>query len=82
MFFFVTLYMQEVLGFSPIQAGLAYLPVTAAFAISAGIGTQLITRIGTRPVIAAGALIAALASTGSSASRSTAPTPAMCSPAC
>ena len=37
MFFFVTLYMQEVLGFSPIQAGLAYLPVTAAFAISAGI---------------------------------------------
>ena len=60
MFFFVTLYMQEVLGFSPIQAGLAYLPVTAAFAISAGIATQLITRIGTRPVIAAGALIAAL----------------------
>jgi EmrB/QacA subfamily drug resistance transporter len=59
MFFFVTLYMQEVLGFSPIQAGLAYLPVTAAFAISAGIGTQLITRIGTRPVIASGALIAA-----------------------
>jgi EmrB/QacA subfamily drug resistance transporter len=60
MFFFVTLYMQEVLGFSPIQAGLAYLPVTAAFAISAGIATQLITRIGTRPVIAGGALIAAL----------------------
>ena len=59
MFFFVTLYMQEVLGFSPIQAGLAYLPVTAAFAISAGIATQLITRIGTRPVIAGGALIAA-----------------------
>ena len=60
MFFFVTLYMQEVLGFSPIQAGLAYLPVTAAFAISAGISTQLIGRIGTRPVVAGGALIAAL----------------------
>jgi EmrB/QacA subfamily drug resistance transporter len=60
MFFFVTLYMQEVLGFSPIQAGLAYLPVTAAFAISAGIASPLITRIGTRPVIAGGALIAAL----------------------
>ena len=59
MFFFATLYMQEVLDFSPIQAGLAYLPVTAAFAISAGISTQLITRIGTRPVIAGGALIAA-----------------------
>ena len=59
MFFFVTLYMQDVLQFSPIQAGVAYLPVTAAFAISAGIGTQLITRIGTRPVIVGGALIAA-----------------------
>src|SRR5919204_128201 len=59
MFFFVTLYMQEVLQFSPIQAGMAYLPVTAAFAISAGISTQLIGRIGTRPVIVAGALIAA-----------------------
>jgi EmrB/QacA subfamily drug resistance transporter len=59
MFFFVTLYMQEVLHFSPIQAGLAYLPVTVAFAISAGVSTQLITRIGTRPVIVVGALIAA-----------------------
>jgi EmrB/QacA subfamily drug resistance transporter len=59
MFFFVTLYMQEVLHFSPIQAGMAYLPVTAAFAVSAGISTQLITRIGTRPVIVGGALIAA-----------------------
>jgi EmrB/QacA subfamily drug resistance transporter len=59
MFFFVTLYMQEVLQFSPIQAGMAYLPVTAAFAISAAISTQLIGRIGTRPVIVIGALIAA-----------------------
>ncbi len=59
MFFFVTLYMQDVLRFSPIQAGVAYLPVTAAFGISAGIATQLIGRIGTRPVIVGGALIAA-----------------------
>jgi len=59
MFFFVTLYMQEVLGFSPIEAGLAYLPVTAAFAVSAGITTQLIARVGTRPVVVGGAMIAA-----------------------
>jgi EmrB/QacA subfamily drug resistance transporter len=59
MFFFVTLYMQEVLHFSPIQAGLAYLPVTAAFGISAGISTQLIGRVGTRPVVVGGSLIAA-----------------------
>jgi MFS family permease len=48
-----------VLNFSPIQAGLAYLPVTAGFAVSAGISTQLIGRIGTRPVIVGGAVIAA-----------------------
>src|ERR671930_32739 len=59
MFLFVTLYMQEVLQFSPIQAGMAYLPVTAAFAISAGVSTQLIGRVGTRPVIVTGATIAA-----------------------
>ena len=59
MFFFVTLYMQDVLRFSPIQAGVAYLPVTAAFGISAAIATQLIGRLGTRPVIVGGALIAA-----------------------
>jgi MFS transporter len=59
MFFFVTLYMQEVLGFSPIQAGMAYLPVTGAFMISAGVSTQLIGRLGTRPVIVGGSLIAA-----------------------
>jgi EmrB/QacA subfamily drug resistance transporter len=59
MFFFVTLYLQEVLRFSPIQAGLAYLPVTAAFGVSAAIGSQLIARIGTRPVVAGGSLIAA-----------------------
>jgi MFS family permease len=59
MFFFLTLYMQNVLGYSPIRAGAAYLPLTAGVAISAGISSQLLTRIGTRPVIVAGALIAA-----------------------
>ncbi len=59
MFFFLTLYMQEVLGFSPIQAGAALLPVTACLAIASGIASQLFTRIGTRPVIVAGALLSA-----------------------
>ena len=57
-FFFVTLYMQDVLGFSPMRAGAAYVPVAAMVAVSAGIGTGLIPRIGTRPLIVAGALIA------------------------
>jgi EmrB/QacA subfamily drug resistance transporter len=57
-FFFVTLYMQDVLGFSAMRAGAAYVPVAAIVAVSAGIGTGLIPRTGTRPVMVAGALIA------------------------
>jgi EmrB/QacA subfamily drug resistance transporter len=59
MFFFLTLYMQEVLHFSPIQAGAAYLPVTACLALASGVSSQLFLRIGTRPVIVAGALLSA-----------------------
>jgi EmrB/QacA subfamily drug resistance transporter len=58
MFFFLTLYMQNVLGYSPIKTGLAYLPMTAGVAVSAGFCSQLLTKVGTRPVILAGALIA------------------------
>src|SRR6516162_6502821 len=59
MFFFLTLYMQEVLGFSPIQAGAAYLPVTFCLAVASGVSSQLFARIGTRPVIVGGALLSA-----------------------
>jgi EmrB/QacA subfamily drug resistance transporter len=59
MFFFLTLYMQNVLGYSPIQTGAAYLPLCFAVAIAAGITSQLLTRTGTRPVVVAGSLIAA-----------------------
>lgn len=59
MFFYATLYMQEVLGYSPLKAGVAYLPITAGFAIAGGVSSQFVTRIGTRPVVVAGCLIAA-----------------------
>jgi EmrB/QacA subfamily drug resistance transporter len=59
MFFFLTLYMQNVLGYSAIQTGAAYLPLCFAIGISAGISSQLLARVGTRPVIVAGAIIAA-----------------------
>src|SRR5690242_11749555 len=59
MFFFLTLYMQTVLHYSPIQTGLAYLPLTGGFIISSGIASQLFARVGTKPVIVAGAVIAA-----------------------
>jgi EmrB/QacA subfamily drug resistance transporter len=58
MFFFLTLYMQNVLGYSPLQTGSAYLPLTVGVGIAAGISSQLLARVGTRPVIVAGVLIA------------------------
>lgn len=58
-FFFVTLYMQNVLGYSPTKAGLAYIPITIGVAAAAGISSQLFARTGTRPVIVAGALLGA-----------------------
>jgi EmrB/QacA subfamily drug resistance transporter len=59
MFFFLTLYMQTVLHYSPIQTGVAYLPLTGGFIIAASISSQLFARIGTKPVVVAGTVIAA-----------------------
>jgi len=59
MFFFLTLYMQTVLHYSPIQTGIAYLPLTGGFIIAASISSQLFERIGTKPVVALGAVTAA-----------------------
>ena len=58
MFFFLSLYMQNVLGYSPINTGLAYLPVTGGFMIAVAVATPLMPRIGTKPVIVTGALVA------------------------
>ena len=58
-FFFLTLYMQNVLRYSPIRGGAAYLPVTGGIAVAAGVSSKLFARTGTRPVIVAGALTAA-----------------------
>jgi EmrB/QacA subfamily drug resistance transporter len=59
MFFFLTLYMQTVLHYSPIQTGVAYLPLTGGFIIAASISSQLFARIGTKPVVLLGTLIGA-----------------------
>jgi EmrB/QacA subfamily drug resistance transporter len=59
MFFFITLYMQDVLGYSPTRIGILYLPIAAGMAISANICSRLFARTGTRPLIVAGALISA-----------------------
>ena len=58
-FFFLTLYMQTVLGYSAIQTAVAYLPLCFAVAIAAGVASQMIARVGTRPMVVGGAVIAA-----------------------
>jgi EmrB/QacA subfamily drug resistance transporter len=59
MFFFASLYVQEVLGYSALRAGLAFLPITAGIVIGAGAAQQLIRRFGVRNIAVAGIAIAA-----------------------
>jgi EmrB/QacA subfamily drug resistance transporter len=54
MFFFITLYMQQVLGYSAIKAGLSYLPLALMIIVASAIASQLVTRIGFKPVLVAG----------------------------
>nr|WSX49259.1 MFS transporter [Streptomyces sp. NBC_00974] len=59
MFFFLTLFVQNVLGFSPLAAGLAFLPVSLVIAVSAGITSQLLPKFGPKPFMVTGALCSA-----------------------
>jgi EmrB/QacA subfamily drug resistance transporter len=59
MFFFVTLYMQNVLGFSQLQSGLSYVPVSVGIGFGSTVATKMFIRTGTRPIIVSGALLAA-----------------------
>src|SRR5215216_1595136 len=59
MFFFISLYMQQVLGYDPLKAGLAYLPLAGLIIISAGGASQLVARFGFKPVLIAGMLFTA-----------------------
>jgi EmrB/QacA subfamily drug resistance transporter len=62
MFFFNTLYLQRVLGYSPLQAGVAFLPFTAGIIIGAGISQRFLPVLGARevPLIGLGMAIAGL----------------------
>ena len=59
MFFFNSLYIQRVLGYGPLKAGLAFLPFTAGIMVSAGIASAYGPKIGIRLVAAVGMVIAA-----------------------
>ena len=55
--FFNSLYLQEILGYSPIQAGLAWLPQTVLIMVVANIGARTATKLTTRTLIALGTLV-------------------------
>ncbi|MHC3467832.1 MFS transporter [Streptomyces sp. 7R007] len=59
MFFFLTLFVQDVLDFSPLRAGLAFLPVSAVIAVGAGLASRFLPRFGPKPFMVVGAVLAA-----------------------
>ncbi len=59
MFYFASLYVQEILGYGPLRAGLAFLPVSLGIMIGAVLSQQLIARIGVKVVVVTGMSLAA-----------------------
>ena len=59
-FLFLTFYLQQTLGYSPLKTGVAFLPLTGALVISAGMSTRMTPRAGPRPIIAAGMVLTAV----------------------
>jgi EmrB/QacA subfamily drug resistance transporter len=57
-FFFLSLYFQQVLGYKPIDAGFASLPTTLGVLIAAGAASNLVPKIGPRPLMVAGGILA------------------------
>ncbi|PJI91022.1 MFS transporter [Luteimicrobium subarcticum] len=61
MFFYLTLFLQNVFGYSPIQAGLAFLPLTAVLFAFSRISAALMTRVGLRPLLVGGLTVSTVA---------------------
>ena len=59
MFFFLTVFMQSVWGYSALKTGLGYLPLTAGIMVSSGAAAQLVSRVGARPLLLAGTPVTA-----------------------
>jgi EmrB/QacA subfamily drug resistance transporter len=59
-FFLLTLYLQKVLGYSPLKAGGAYLPLAASVAVATGVANKLVPRFGSRALAAIGLGLASI----------------------
>jgi EmrB/QacA subfamily drug resistance transporter len=57
MFYFLTQYVQQVLGYSPLQAGFAFLPVSAVIVVVAQIASRLVVKVGAQALIVSGTII-------------------------
>jgi EmrB/QacA subfamily drug resistance transporter len=60
MWYFISLYLQQVLGFTPIEAGLSFLPMTGAIIIGSSFAGRLTARIGPGPILALGMSLVAV----------------------
>lgn len=60
MFFFLTLYVQNILGYSPVKTGLSFLPITFVIGIMSAIVSNLVGKIGYKPPMAAGPFVLAI----------------------
>jgi EmrB/QacA subfamily drug resistance transporter len=60
LFYFCTLYLQQVLGYNALKTGVAYLPFSFAIIISSGVASRVADRIGPKPVLVGGLLVAAV----------------------
>lgn len=58
LFFFASLFMQQVLGYSAIQAGLAYVPLAIVTAVGAGVASTVVTKVAAKPVLLVGLVLA------------------------
>jgi EmrB/QacA subfamily drug resistance transporter len=59
-FFFLTIFVQEVLGYSALRSGVAFLPFAVMIVLISGVVSQIIGRIGARPLMLAGTLVTAV----------------------
>ncbi len=60
MFFFLSLYMQQVLGASAMRTGFQYLPLALTIFVTAGAASGLVTKLGVRPVLTVGFILSAI----------------------
>ena len=60
MWFFLSLYLQQVLGYSPLRAGVAFVPMTLCIVAGSTIASRVVTRVGPKPILTAGMSLQAI----------------------